>query len=111
MGRPKLRIVLAFALVAVPMCAGLWVQERLHARREAAAAIRTGMDRPEVVGLLGAFYDDCRPGEYANVDATLSKMENRDAISRVAHWRLAFSHDQLWVGFGDDGKVVSLLME
>ena len=80
-------------------------------RREAAAAVRTGMDRPDVVGLLGAFYDDCRPGEYANVDATLSKMENRDAISRVAHWRLAFSRTHLWVGFGDHGKVVSLLME
>ena len=80
-------------------------------RREAAAAVRTGMDRPDVVGLLGAFYDDCRPGEYANVDATLSKMENRDAISRVAHWRIAFPRTLLWVGFGDHGKVVSLLME
>ena len=111
MGRPKLRTVVAFALVAVPMCAGLLVQERLHAGREAAAAIRTGMNRPEVVGLLGAFYDDCHPGQYADVDATLLQMENREAISRVAHWRLAFSRDQLWVGFGDDGKVVSLLME
>ena len=93
------------------MCAGLWVQERLHARREAATAIRLGMDRPEVVGLLRAFYDDCRPGEYADVDATLSKMENRGSISRVAHWRLAFTHTQLWVGFSDDEKVVSTLME
>lgn len=111
MGRPKLRIVVAFAIAAVPMSAGLWLQERLHAGREAAAAIRIGMDRPEAVGLLGAFYDDCRPGQYADVAATVSRMENREAISRVAHWRLAFSRDQLWVGFGDDGKVVSLLME
>jgi hypothetical protein len=110
-GRPKLRIVLAFAIVAVPICAGLWVQEQRHARREAAAAIRTGMDRPEVVGLLGVLYDDCRPGEYADVDATLSQMENRMAISRVANWRLSFSRNQLWFGFGDDGKVVSILMK
>ena len=111
MARPPLRLVLAFSCVAVPICAGLWVLEWHHASREVAAAIRLGMDRPQVVGLLGALYDDCRPGEYADVDATLSKMENRGAISRVTIWRLAFSLTQLWVGFGDDGKVVSTLVK
>jgi hypothetical protein len=109
--RTKLRIFLAFAMLAVPLCGGLWVQERLHARREAANAIRIGMGRDEVVGLLGAMYDDCRPGEYADVDAALSQMENGDAIVRVAHWRLAYSFTQVWVGFDAARNVVSIRMQ
>ena len=111
MARPKLRILLALAMLAVPLCGGLWMLELLHPSREAASAIRIGMARDEVVELLQPMYDDCRPGEYADVDATLSKMDNRGAISHMAVWRLAFSLKQLWVGFGTDETVVSTLVE
>jgi hypothetical protein len=109
--RVRFRVVLAFALLVMPLCAGVWVLEELHARRGAANAIAMGMDRTQVVDLLGAMYDDCRPGEYPDVDARLSKMENRDAISYVATWRLAYSRGHFSVGFDDERKVVSTLME
>jgi hypothetical protein len=111
MARPTLRIRLALAMLAVPLCGGIWMLELLHPSREAANAIRIGMGREEVVALLQPMYDDCPPGEYPDVDATLSKMENREAISDVAVWRLAFSLKHLWVGFGTDERVVSTLME
>jgi hypothetical protein len=69
------------------------------------------MTRSEVLEELGYMYDNSKRGEYRDVDAVLTTMENPESITEVCNWRVARSRDNFWVGFDENDVVVSVRLD
>lgn len=90
---------------------GFHYSEKFFADRNAVAAIGPGMSRSNVVQLLGVMYDDAKPGEYADVDSVLSRMQGNEDIAHLSSWRIRNSRELFWVGFDDRDSVISVTIQ
>lgn len=106
-----MRIVAGIVLLFLLLMTSYLSVESMQADRTAASGIHQGMSRSQVVELLGVFYDEYRLGEYEDVDAVISDMENADSITRVDCWRIAHSQVRFWVAFDSDDAVIATHFE
>ncbi|XFA73858.1 hypothetical protein RYO59_002117 [Thermosynechococcaceae cyanobacterium Okahandja] len=83
--------------------------ESAHPTRDVTMTIHLGMPRDQVVETLGVMYDYARVREYPSADAITALMDNRERITSVASWRVAYSLSRFWVGFDEEDRVVATL--